>query len=321
MNISNPGRISAFFKLVRWPNLLVIALTQFLLRYFVINFFLTETGIELTVTVIEFSALVFATVLVAAGGYIINDYFDVENDTINKPERVIVERVFSRREVLAMYYAFNILAVVAGFYVAFCTSSFSMGLIFPAVAMLLWLYAADYKRGLILGNVIVAGLSSLVLIIVWLSGFYSLKLSPESFISARPVLPIITRFTMGYTAFAFFVSLARELIKDMEDAEGDKEAGCRTFPIVYGMDASRKLFIGLMILINVLLSLAIVWLELVSFPLTAISLGLFGMLPALSILFVAFRVKDRFGYARLSLSLKLLMFFGVLSMITIPLNY
>ncbi len=126
---------------------------------------------------------------------------------------------------------------------------------------------------------------------------------------------------MGYTAFAFFVSLARELIKDMEDAEGDKEAGCRTFPIVYGMDASRKLFIGLMILINVLLSLAIVWLELVSFPLTAISLGLFGMLPALSILFVAFRVKDRFGYARLSLSLKLLMLFGVLSMITIPLNY
>ncbi len=320
MSISNPTRISAFFKLVRWPNLLVIALTQFLLKYFVFNFFFTETGIEFTSTVLEFTALVFATVLVAAGGYIINDYFDVENDTINKPERVIVERIFSRQEALAMYYAFNILALLAGVYVAYRTSSLSMGLIFPAVAMLLWLYAADYKRSLILGNVIVAGLSSMVLLIVWLSGFYSLKLSPESFISARPVLPHITRFTMGYTVFAFLVSLARELIKDMEDAEGDREAGCRTFPVAYGLDASRKLFIGLIILVNVLLSLAVVWLELASYPLTAIGLGLFGMLPALSILFVAFRVKDRMGYARLSLSLKLLMLLGVLSMITIPLN-
>lgn len=224
------GRVTGIFRLMRTPNLAMMALTMVLLRYCVIVPLAGPEGGEN-----GFWLLVLVTVLLAAGGYIINDYFDVSIDRVNDPGRQVVDRSIDRRTAILMHIVLNSIAIVIGLYLGWRVRSLAFGLIFPLISGLLWLYSARYKRTFILGNLLVAALSAFVILVTWVQAFLQLRLDPDHFASVLPGIRLVHRIVLGFTVFAFLLSLAREIIKDMEDAHGDALAGCRTLPIVAGM--------------------------------------------------------------------------------------
>ncbi len=216
---SSPKNFSlqGFFRLIRIQNLIIIVFTQYLAAVFIID--------SVSIFNLPLFLLCFSTVLLAAAGYIINDYYDVKIDYINKPDRVIVGKVLKRRVVLFWHTALNVLAIVIGFYL-----HWKIGLIHFTVAFLLWLYSNQLKRLPFIGNFIVALLTAL-----------SISILALYFKEKETILHI-------YALFAFAISLIREIIKDMEDWKGDANFGCKTLPIVWGI-RNTKVFLYLLIVI------------------------------------------------------------------------
>ncbi|BDD09570.1 hypothetical protein FUAX_20020 [Fulvitalea axinellae] len=202
--------VSAFFALVRWPNLLMIALTQFMVARFLID-----------IPAEEFEpvwAVIASTVIVAAAGYMINDYYDVKIDYVNRPDSVIIGKYFSRRAVLFAHTLFNAVAIVlAGLY------SWKQGGVIFFMAFCLWWYSNDLKRRPLGGNLMVAFLIGLSMMMMLLFSRNNEK------------------WVFVYTFFAVFMTLIREILKDIEDMKGDASFGCRTLPVVYGLRPARRL--------------------------------------------------------------------------------
>ncbi len=200
-------------KLVRWPNLVMIVLTQYLVVIFLIRpdiewlYFIQSPKLFL---------ICLSTVLIAAAGYVINDYFDIKIDAINKPERVIIGRHFKRRVAMITHQAMNVVACLLGLYVG----KFVFIINIVSVS-LLWAYSAYFKKQPFIGNVLVSFLTALSLLV--LSAFYHQH----------------TNLVLLYAGFAFGTTLIREIIKDMEDVRGDALHGCRTLPIVWGMRPTK----------------------------------------------------------------------------------
>ncbi len=171
----------------------------------------------------SFHLLVFTTVLIAAAGYIINDYFDIKIDRINKPHRVWIGRTISRRNALLIHQIFSSGGIILAFPIgwkAVLINMFSVGL--------LWLYASGFKKKPFIGNFVVAFLTALVIAEI------ALIYDPGN------------RLIYMYAVFAFFINLIREIIKDMEDIRGDEQHGAKTLPILYGIHRTKNLLYLLM---------------------------------------------------------------------------
>jgi len=260
-------------RLTRPVNLLIIAATMLLMRYGVIGGNL-ERGLNELIDQVEVSVqraelslpehygpqmplylfllLVLSTVLIAAAGNMINDYFDTRIDRINKPEQVIVGRTVKRRVAMTGHLLLSGLGLLIGAFVAWRAGMVQWALI-PAFAIgALWLYSTTFKRQLIIGNVMVAVLTALVPLTV---GLYELPLMKQAF-TANPVVvgvPYDAFYAMevpyrelwywifAFAGFAFLSTLLRELQKDMADVKGDEAHGCRTIPIVWGMKWAKTL--------------------------------------------------------------------------------
>lgn len=258
-------------KLTRPTNLLIIAATMLLMRYGVIGGLL-ERGLHQLVAevgdvqrhelilpphfgpqmpLLHFILLILSTVLIAAGGNVINDYFDTRIDRINKPGQVIVGRTVKRRVAMTTHAVLSGLGLVLGLFVAWRSDLLKWATI-PAFAIgALWVYSTSFKRQLIIGNGLVATLTALVPLTV---GLYELPLLQRAMDPAWVVeLPNGDRYEMqpfhvefwywilGFALFAFLSSLVRELQKDMADVKGDEADGCRTLPIVWGMRWGRAI--------------------------------------------------------------------------------
>ncbi len=210
-------------------------MTQYMTRIFLIGpvndwkSILVESSIFL---------IVLSTVLIAAAGYVINDYFDVKIDLINKPDRVIIGRYLKRRVAMTTHQIFNVLGCLIGFWVNKWVFLVSLSSV-----TLLWLYASYFKKRPFIGNFIVSLLTGLSLII--LTVYY-----PQN----RPLVIL-------YAMFAFGISLIREIIKDMEDVRGDASHGCRTLPIVWGIPRTKTALYLLIALFIPSLFIAAHWLE------------------------------------------------------------
>ncbi|MDZ7741715.1 MAG: geranylgeranylglycerol-phosphate geranylgeranyltransferase [Bacteroidota bacterium] len=245
-----------FLKLIRIPNLLIIILTQGMLRYFIILPLLGYQSVEPAMELMDFGLLVLATLLIAAAGYIINDYFDVDADRVNKPERVIVGKKIRFENAKLLYYAINVVAIVIGFYFAFSYDAFQLALIFPIIIIMLYYYSARYKNMPFWGNMVVGILSGFTVFIVWLFEFFALRSEAASFIEAQDAFGMINIMVWGYTAFAFLTSMVREMIKDVQDIEGDKRVGSATMPVRIGVNASRYIIMALVTLTIISLGIA-----------------------------------------------------------------
>lgn len=298
--------ILAFLKLIRWQNLLFIVLTQVLYDYCIYQPIYGSNSAQQLVLII------LASVLIAAAGYIINDYFDLNIDQINKPDRVIVNNAVSRRWAIFWHLVFSLLGLF--FTVMALPPSLFWYLILANLLsiLLLWLYSTNFKKQLLVGNVIISMLTSWVILILF---FSKTPLSVDNIISADHKEIRLFRLTMLYAGFAFIISLIREVLKDMEDRVGDARYGCRTMPIVWGLPAS-KVFVAVWIIVLagtlVILQLYVLaygwWLS-IAYCLLAI------VAPLLIVLSKLTAAQSQQDFHLLSRYVKGIMFTGILSML------
>ncbi len=306
-------KIQIILRLIRWQNLAIIIFLQVLLRYGILNAFLFPDHPRMLSGLLDFSLLVAAMILLTIGGYLINDYFDIRIDSVNKPKGNPVGTVIKGRGVILAHIIVNGIAILMGFYLAIRLRSVNFGLIFPFVSVLLWLYSARYKRTLVWGNLVVAILSALVIFMVWYLEFLHLRLTPSDFSQVVPELAETNRYFIAYGLFAFLVSFFREIIKDIEDIAGDKEYGCRTLPIVIGIKRSNYI-------VTLLVSLTILFLAFGQW--TFFNRGwmmvfwyflIVIQLPMVYLLYKLYRAEKREDYHFLGNLCKLIMFAGILS--------
>ncbi len=202
-------------RITRMLNLIILALTQYFTAYFLVDVHATQRAYLLDVRLF---LLVLSTVMIAAAGYIINDYYDVKIDFINKPRRVVVGTIFRRRVVIIAHVSLTVVGVLLGAYL-----SWRVGALHLSAALLLWWYSNRLKRYPLVGNISIALLSSLAIVVI---GLYY-----------RAALQLVS----VYAIFAFCISLLREVVKDMEDVRGDETFGCQTLPIVWGIHRTKVL--------------------------------------------------------------------------------
>lgn len=246
--------MTGYLKIIRVPNLLIIILTQYLLRICIIGTFYRLADVKTAFGHFDFALLVLATLLIAAGGYVINDYFDVKVDKINKPEKVVIGQSLSPKSALLFYWILTSVGVILGFYIAFRVKYLMLGFIFIAIAMMLWFYSSQYKKTVFWGNLVISLLSAMVVLIVWLIEFFAMRTNPLDFTEALKQLKLISIIVAAYAIFAFLVTLVREMVKDIEDVEGDKTDNFKTIPLVFGIKTSKRIAFGITIL--VIISLA-----------------------------------------------------------------
>jgi len=307
--------------MLRIPNLLIIAITQYLLGYGIIRPFFLMQHADLPMGHLNFSILVITTVLIAIGGYIINDHFDVNTDRKNKPGKNMLDGKISVRLALRAYYMINGIAVVAGFYLAWTAGSYQLGLIFPAIIGLLWFYSSRYQRMPFWGNLIVALVSGLVILIVWLFIFFMLLKNGDEFVNVMGQLSAINKFVWAYALFAFLVSLFREIIKDIQDVQGDMDMGYRTIPVVWGTKSARGIAAALILLTISCLGFAQWYLysESIVLPFWYLLLAVQPLLVYL--LFMLASKKKPADYGFLGNTSKIIMVAGILSMELIYISF
>lgn len=247
--------IAAFFKLIRLPNLFFIALTQFLFYYCILLPLLRSAGAVPEIDEVQFILLSLASVLIAAGGYIINDYFDVNIDQINKPKKNVVDMIVSRRWAILWHFVLSGIGVLLSLYVSWKTGLWYIVLANFACAFLLFGYSISLKQKLLSGNILISVLTSWVILILCLSEF---RLMQNASIDNNWLIAEnkIMRLGFLYAGFAFILTLIREAIKDMEDMEGDARYGSKTMPIVWGVPAA-KVYVAVWMIVLLALLVAI----------------------------------------------------------------
>lgn len=303
----------SFLKLIRWPNLLIILISMLFTLLLLIRPILGIHGFEQGMGVWPFSLLLAATILIAAGGYLINDFYDMNADSVNKPGKNLVGRKYPVYIVDILYWFFTLGGVLAGLALCWWIGHLNYSLIFVFSAGLLWFYASRYQCQPLVGNVVVAFLSALSFGLVWVFEFIALSNQPESLGQLQASFGLVNRMMGIYVSFAFLVSLLREIVKDIEDIKGDDRFGCRTFAVVYG--AKKSTMLALVITgIGLFASLCF---QYFFFQTEYYLLFSSFFLVDLLFLWIGFRLRkatDKTDYANLSKTIKLLMVTGILSM-------
>jgi 4-hydroxybenzoate polyprenyltransferase len=227
----------SFLRLIRYPNLFFIALTQTLFYFKIVS---PLFGGKPLLSTVDFFLLMTASVAIAAAGYVINDYFDMDIDFINKPERMIIGRNISRRWAMLIHMLLSLTGLFLTAVVSMHLGSLWLLFLNFLSVFLLLLYSSTFKKKLIIGNIIISLLTSWVVISLFVSAF---KWNDLQDLNANQlVLSTLYKFTIAYASFAFVVSLIREVVKDAEDQIGDRQYGCTTMPIKWGQ-ASTKIFL------------------------------------------------------------------------------
>jgi 4-hydroxybenzoate polyprenyltransferase len=238
--------IRAFLKLIRFGNLLFIAGTQILFYQFVFGslagMHAYSPPAELT-----FLLLIAASVFIAAGGYVINDYFDVQIDQVNRPNKVVVDRQIKRRNAIIWHAVLSLVGIACTFWVSRVSGKWSLLFLNLLSVILLWVYSAKYKKTLLVGNVLIALLTAWVILSVYL---FVGKGWDINYVWLNDGLHYdvkkLFKYAMTYAGFAFIMTLIREVVKDLEDMHGDAQFGCKTMPIEWGVPVA-KMFAGVWI--------------------------------------------------------------------------
>lgn len=287
----------AFLLLTRPINLLIIAFTMVVMREAVIGGEVPDLHMPLGL----FLLLIGSTVLIAAGGNVINDYFDTRIDRINKPGAVIVGRKVKRRVAITGHVALSGVGLLLGVYAAWRSHMPLLALI-PAFAIgALWSYSTTFKRRLFIGNGLVATLTALVPLTV---GLYELGLQARA--GTTPAeLHYAWSWILAYTVFAFMGTLVRELQKDMADVQGDAAEGCRTVPIVFGMAWSRGLVVAYTLLM--IATGCLIYPSLLQDTRGMVYVGIAVVLPLLLGALLTVQARDRSGHMRAGNLVKLSM--------------
>jgi 4-hydroxybenzoate polyprenyltransferase len=305
--------ISAFLRLIRVLNLIFIALTQFLFQYFIVQPIFNDAGLEVPLKGINFILLVISSVFIAAAGYIINDYFDLNIDRINKPDKLVVDKVIRRRWAIVWHWFFSLAGLAIGVYLSFATNIFWIVIAHFCCNLALWFYSTTFKKKLLSGNILISLLTAWVVLVIGFADHYKIMANLD--IYAGVDRSKLLRLTFLYAGFAFIISLVREVVKDIEDMEGDQKFGCKTMPIAWGIMVS-KVFAGtwLVVLLATIIIVFIYMLQLKWWISSIYCMGLIAI-PIVQILRKLSKASSPAEYHKVSSMLKFVMFTGILSMI------
>ena len=273
--------LESLLKLTRFWNLFIIGVAQYFTA-----FFLMEKSIAVFLD-LKFLLFSTSTILIAAAGYIINDYYDVKIDFINKPHRVVIGKSITRRFAILFHIVLSALGVIISLFV-----SYRIGAINVISVFLLWLYSNNLKRQPFVGNLVVALLTGLSIYTV--DVYYGV---------GNPLVTI-------YASFSFFITLVREIIKDMEDLKGDNTFGCRTLPIIWGVRKTKLVIYSIL----TLFSATVLLLNHFYARLPIYYFLIFLFIPLLWLLARLIRADTTKDYAWLSNFCKVIMLLGILSM-------
>ncbi len=301
---------TAFFKLIRWPNLIFIAFTQIIFFYCVVPFVykgFQSNGLSTNI----FYSLVLASVFIAAAGYIINDYFDLNIDLVNKPTKLIIEKYIKRRWAIVLHLCLSFFGFLISCYVGYKLRNIYIPFFNLMAIAGLWFYSTTFKKQLLIGNVLISLLTAWVILVITVAEY---KLNRNSDID-KIIIPRLMKVSFLYAGFAFIISLIREVVKDMEDIQGDLKYGCKTMPIVWGIPVS-KVFAGVwfIVLIGGVAVLQFYVIQL-GWWLSAIYCILLIIIPLLWILQQLYRAQTASDFGRLSGAVKMVMFTGIISMV------
>lgn len=296
-------------NLIRWKNLVLIILAQVLIKYALFELF----NIITTLSPLGFSLLVLTTLCIAAAGNIINDIYDVETDSINKPNKVIIGKQVSENLAYNLFFALNIIGVILGFYLSHSVGKSSFFAIFVIISIALYVYASYLKGTVLFGNILISLLVAMSIIIV---GIFDLlpAITPQNRATQLTFFDII----FDYAFFAFLINLIRELIKDIQDVDGDYKSGMNTLPIVLGRERANKITFSLSIIpIGVVIYFMVTYLY--KLPVAIGYFLLFVIAPSIYATIKVFGAKNNLHYKHISLVYKLVMLFGILSLLLYPL--
>jgi 4-hydroxybenzoate polyprenyltransferase len=300
-----------YLRLVRLPNLLIVALTLYLVRWFILRPLLVYAGYALLLSEWKFSLLVFSAVCYTAAGYVINDYFDTRTDMLNKPGEVVVGKSISRREAITLHFILNIIGAISGIYVSFAIGLPALSAVCILIPGILWFYSTSYKRQFLIGNVIVALLTALVPMAVFLSEApLQFRAHAEEFNADPALLHIMFYWVAAFSFFAFSLTLVREIVKDIEDFEGDAAIGRNSLPVVYGIPVTK--WIVAILILAVVIVIGYVCLTFLFDTLSIVYISVALILPLMAILLLLYRADTKAHYSRISLILKLIMLAGLI---------
>lgn len=278
-----------YWKLIRPVNLILTILTQVL-------FIISASRINHSALNIDFSNIrtresiftLFACIFVAAGGYIINDIFDIETDQINKPEKLILSKHISLKSARIFYAILTAIGIGSGFLVGL-----GMGILCLVLAVLLYFYSSDLKGEMLQGNLLIAMMAGMVV-----------------YVSSRGVYNVSNTYFAEYASIAFFITMVREIIKDIEDIEGDKAHDYETFPVVKGIQKSKNL--SLVFLVITLGIIALLYIQAANILFT-IFMSVFIIPALIYVAYLIFKAKEKSEFRKISNWLKTTMFLGLFS--------
>lgn len=286
----------------------MIIIAQVLIKYALFESFNTLTAL----THFNFILLVLTTLCLAAGGNIINDIYDLETDSINKPNKVVIGKQVSEKLAYNLFFALNIIGVILGFYLSHSVGKSSFFAIFVIISLALYVYASYLKGTVLFGNLLISILVAMSLIIV---GIFDLL--PVTFLENKDTQMSFFEIVIDYAVFAFLINLVREIIKDIQDVDGDYKAGMNTLPIVLGRERANKIaFAVSMIPIGVVIYFMVTYLY---HHLIAIGYFLvFIIAPLIYATIKIFSAEHYKQYEHISTVYKLVMLMGMLSLLLYP---
>ena len=290
----------------------MIALVQLLIKYALFEPFLDSTELTITLNGFGFGLLVLSTLCIAAAGNIINDIYDVETDLVNRPSKVIVGKKISEKTTHRLFITLNVIGVLIGFYLSNLVGRSGFFAIFVIISALLYVYASYLKQSLLIGNIVISALVGTSILIV---GVFELipVINPQNQTTQLTFFKIL----LDYAIFAFLINLVREIVKDIEDIDGDYKSGMNTIPILIGRGRASKI-VFLLTLLPLFGSIYYVANYLVKFE---IIIGYFLILIIAPLVYIAiksFNAKTKKQCHHISNMLKLVMLFGMLSLLLYP---
>lgn len=299
-----------YLKLIRYQNLLMLAFMQLVFRYL----FLAQSYVDLALTDFNYILLVIATVCIAAGGYVINNIMDQDTDEIAKPQNRVVGVSISETVAYNWYIGLTIVGVGIGFYLSNVIYKPTFASMFILVATLLYMYATSFKQIPVLGNVVVALMLSTSIIIIGL-----FDILPAIDVDNRFRMKEAFDILMHYAIFAFIINLIREIVKDMEDMDGDYQSGINTLPIAIGVQKT-KIIVGVLTVISIGILAYYVNSNLFELDYVVYYAMILIVGPLIYFGVKLLNAATKKEYHHLSLVLKIILFFGILSVAVIVFN-
>ena len=315
--------IKPYLQLLRVGNLTFVAILLYVMEKWVATPLLQLEQFGELMPWWILTLLIVSVVGIAAGGYVINDYFDVKIDRINRPDNLVVTRIISRDTAMHIFYGLTAVGVIAGTVVAWWAHSWTLLFTYVVIPGLLWFYSASYKRMFLIGNLVVAFASAIVPLLVAIANADYLHHLYQNALAYSPIVGELYVWTGGFAAFAFLLTWVREIVKDIEDIEGDREMECRTLPIVWG-DKVAKIIATILLVVIATLIVYILFAvlpfshEWKSLPTRYVVFGL--IVPILCSIVLLWAANNRTEYHRVQTIIKFAMFMGMLFSYVIATN-